>query len=142
MRDRRRLPTLGQNKSTESDKDDEVVVEVAYSPSPPSAALTPQSEESMSSIPVWTAAQERQAQEEYEVELADYFIYDLIRRFARATRALAAYDCQRCLDELERLPHVQQNSRLVISMVARAHYERQDYHSVWVVHSSFKGNTH
>lgn len=113
----------------ESDKDEEVV-EIPYSPSPPSATVTPQSEESLSSIPVWTAAQERQAQEEYEVELADYFIYELVRRFARAARAMASYDCQRCLDELERLPHVQQNSRWVIAMVARAHYERQDYHSV------------
>ena len=64
------------------------------------------------------------------MELADHFIYELVRRFAKATQALAAFDCQRCLEELEQLPHAQQNSRWVIAMVARAHYERQDYASV------------
>jgi anaphase-promoting complex subunit 3 len=105
---------------------------VAYSPSPPSAALSPRSEVSPSPSN-WTSAQEQLAQEEYENELAEQYIYDLIRRFARATRALALYDCQRCLEELEQLPHVQQNSPWVIAIVGRAHYERQDYASVRVI---------
>jgi len=78
----------------------------------------------------WTSAQEQQAQEDYENELAEHYLYELVRRFARATRALAIYDCSKCLEELEQLPHVQQNSRWVIAMVAKAHYEKQDYASV------------
>ncbi|KAF8810137.1 TPR-like protein [Phlegmacium glaucopus] len=129
-RDRRRQPAHSRTLSTESDKDDDPVPagDVAYSPSPPSAALSPRSEVSPSPS-TWTSAQEQLAQEEYENELAEQYIYDLIRRFARATRALALYDCQRCLEELEQLPHVHQNSPWVIALVGRAHYERQDYAS-------------
>jgi anaphase-promoting complex subunit 3 len=118
----------------ESDKDDDAIPsgDVGYSPSPPSAALSPRSEVSPSPSN-WTSAQEQLAQEEYENDLAEQYIYDLIRRFARATRALALYDCQRCLEELEQLPHVQQNSPWVIAIVGRAHYERQDYASVRVI---------
>lgn len=105
---------------------------MAYSHSPPSAALSPRSEVSPSPSN-WTSAQEQLAQEEYENDLAEQYIYDLVRRFARATRALALYDCQRCLEELEQLPHVQQNSPWVIAIVGKAHYERQDYASVRVI---------
>ena len=110
--------------------------DVAYSTSPPSAALSPRSEASPSPSN-WTSAQEQLAQEEYDKELAEQYIYNLIRRFARATRALALYDCQRCLEELEQLPHVHQNSPWVIAIVGRAHYERQDYASVRVTVASW-----
>jgi len=105
------------------------ISEVAYSTSPPSAALSHRSEISPSPSN-WTAAQEQQAQEEYEVELAEHYLYNLIRRFASAARALAMYDCQTCLAELGQLPHVHQNSAWVLSMVGRVHYEKQDYASV------------
>jgi anaphase-promoting complex subunit 3 len=105
---------------------------VGYSPSPPAATLSPRSEVSPSPSN-WTSAQEQLAQEEYENELAEQYIYDLTRRFARATRALALYDCQTCLEELEQLPHVHQNSPWVIAIVGRAHFERQDYASVRVI---------
>jgi len=68
----------------------------------------------------------------YEIELADQYIYDLMRLFASATRALAVYDTQLCLDELEKLPHIHQRSAFVMAMVGRAHYERTDYASVRV----------
>ncbi|KDR81837.1 hypothetical protein GALMADRAFT_240086 [Galerina marginata CBS 339.88] len=130
IRDRRRQPTHSRNRSTESDKDEGSVPpgDVAYSPSPPSAALSPRSEASPSPS-TWTSAQEQLAQEEYESELAEQYIYELVRRFARAARALATYDCQKCLDELEKLPHAHQHSCTVIAMVGRAHYERQDFAS-------------
>ena len=102
---------------------------MAYSPSPPSAALSPRSEASPSPS-TWTSAQEQAAQEEYENEQAEQYIYELVRRFARAARALATYDCRKCLDELEQLPHAHQNSCTVIAMLGRAHYERQDFASV------------
>jgi anaphase-promoting complex subunit 3 len=80
----------------------------------------------------WTTTHEQAAQEEYELELADQYLYNLTRSFARATRALAMYDCQKCLDELEQLPHAHQQSPWVLAMVGRAHYERLEYASVRV----------
>ncbi|PPR03934.1 hypothetical protein CVT26_001139 [Gymnopilus dilepis] len=126
IRDRRRPAPHTRNQSVESDRDD--FGDVAYSPSPPSAALSPRSEASPSPS-TWTSAQEQAAQEEYENEQAEQYIYELVRRFARAARALATYDCRKCLDELEQLPHAHQNSCTVIAMLGRAHYERQDFAS-------------
>jgi hypothetical protein len=100
-----------------------------FSHSPPSNTLSPRSEVSPSPSN-WTLAQEQLAQEEYDNELAEHYLYELVRRFARAARALSHYDCQVCLEELEQLPHVHQHSSMVIAMVGRAHYERQDYPSV------------
>lgn len=106
--------------------------EVAYSPSPPSIAHSPRSETSPAPSN-WTAAHEQAAQEAYELELAEQYLYELIRRFASATRALAMYDCRKCLEELEKLPFVHQQSPWVLAMVGRAHYERLEYASVRVV---------
>ena len=130
-RDRRRQPVHGRSRSTESEMDEDAFPpsEVAYSASPPSIAHSPRSEASPSPSN-WTSAHEQAAQEAYEVELADQYLYDLMRRFASATRALAVYDCQKCLIELEGLPHVHQQSPWVLAMVGRAHYEKLDYASV------------
>jgi anaphase-promoting complex subunit 3 len=62
--------------------------------------------------------------------LAEQYIYDLMRQFACATRALSLYDCSKCIAELEKLPHVHQMSAGVLAMVGRAHYERLEYASV------------
>ena len=51
-----------------------------------------------------SASSEQNAQEAYDIAVADYTIYNLIRVFATATRALAVYDCKGCLEELEKLP--------------------------------------
>ncbi|PPQ68934.1 hypothetical protein CVT25_009028 [Psilocybe cyanescens] len=129
-RDRRRPTTHSRTQSnTESEKDEGLNfgVEAAYSPSPP-AALSPRSEVSPSPSN-WTSAQEQLAQEEYEHEQAEHYIYELVRSFARSARALALYDCQKCLDELEQLPHAHQHSCTVFAMVGRAQYERQDFSS-------------
>ncbi|KAF9476333.1 TPR-like protein [Pholiota conissans] len=131
LRDRRTRQTAhSRNRSTESDKDEGALLtgEVAYPPSPPSAALTPRSEVSPSPS-TWTSAQEQLAQEEFESEQAEHYLYELVRRFARAARALSLYECKECLDELEQLPHVHQHSCTVIAMVGRAHYEQQDFPS-------------
>lgn len=70
------------------------------------------------------------AQEAYEIELADYAIYDLVRMCASATRALAIYECRTCLDELEKLPAVHQRSAWTMAMVGKAHYELGEYSAV------------
>lgn len=77
-----------------------------------------------------TAAHENEAQQEYDSEMAEYYLYNLIRKFASATKALAVYDCQKCLSELEQLPHTHQKSPWVLAMVGRAHYEKLDYTAV------------
>jgi hypothetical protein len=62
--------------------------------------------------------------------MAEHHLYNLIRKFASATKALAVYDCQKCLSELEQLPHAHQKSPWVLAMVGRAHYEKLDYTAV------------
>ncbi|TEB36224.1 TPR-like protein [Coprinellus micaceus] len=81
-------------------------------------------------------ANEQQAQEEYQQELADYYLYELVRQFASAARRLALYDCRTCLKELERLPVCHQRSTSVLIMVGKVHYELQDYTSA---ERAFKG---
>lgn len=130
-RDRRRHPTHARSLSTESELDEEAFAagEGAFSASPPSIAQSPRSD--VSPAPSnWTIAHEQAAQEAYELELADQYIYDLMRQFASATRALSLYDCSNCISELEKLPHVHQMSAGVLAMVGRAHYERLEYASV------------
>lgn len=73
---------------------------------------------------------EQAAQEAYETAMADYDIYNLTRTFARATKALATYDCRGCLDELETLPSNHQRSAWVMAMVGKAHFELGEYAAV------------
>ncbi|KAG5647154.1 hypothetical protein DXG03_001109 [Asterophora parasitica] len=129
-RGRRRPSVNTRSRSTESEAEEDVftVSEVAYSQSPPPAtAASPRSDSPSPST--WTAAHEQAAQDEYDAELADHYVYTLTRQFARATCALAVYDCQGCLAELEQLPSVHQASSWVLAMVGRVHYEKQDFAS-------------
>ncbi|ESK96921.1 20s cyclosome subunit (nuc2 cdc27) [Moniliophthora roreri MCA 2997] len=121
---RRRPPVHGRSKSIESEMDDDT--EGAYPPSPPAVANTPRSEGSASPSN-WTPTNEAGAQQAYDIEVADYYIYDLMRLFARATRALTMYDSAKCLAELEELPSIHQQTPWVLAMVGRAHYEKADY---------------
>ncbi|KAI0041541.1 TPR-like protein [Auriscalpium vulgare] len=126
-RDRRRQPARTLSHSTDSDMDDDRP-EAAYSQSPHSITQSPRSEASPAPSN-WTASHEQAAQDAYDSELADQYIYDLMRLFASATRALALYDTRLCMEELDKLPHVHQRSAYVMAMVGRAHYERTDYTS-------------
>jgi hypothetical protein len=128
VRDRRRPRTRTRSQSTDSDEPFPSG-DAAHSQSPQSIAQSPRSETSPAPSN-WTASQEQAAQEAYEVELADQYIYDLMRLFASATRALAMYNTALCMEELDKLPHVHQRSPYVMAMVGKAHYERTDYTSV------------
>ncbi|KAI0685478.1 protein prenylyltransferase [Cytidiella melzeri] len=66
-------------------------------------------------------------EELYEMQMADYIVYNLMRTFASATRALAMHDCRACLLELEKLPREHQRSAWVMAMVGKAHYELGEY---------------
>lgn len=131
LRERRRQIATSRSRSIGSDLDEDTVAvaDVASSTSPASNAQSPHSDASPAPSH-WTPAHEQAAQEAYEQEMADYYIYDLMRRFARATRAMSVYDCYACLMELEHMPSVHQQSSWVLSMVGRAHYERLEYASV------------
>jgi anaphase-promoting complex subunit 3 len=131
LRDRRRQLTTSRSRSIDSNGDEDANTpgEVAPSTTPTSNAQSPPPEASPAPSN-WTAAHELAAQEAYELEMADHYIYDLLRRFARATRALSKYDCCSCLIELEQMPAAHQQSSWVLAMVGRAHYERLEYASV------------
>lgn len=73
---------------------------------------------------------EASLQEAYEKELAEYTVYNTMRCCAKALRALAMYDLQTCLDELEGLDAVHQRSPWVMAMVGKAEYEKGDYSAV------------
>ncbi|KAE9384512.1 hypothetical protein BT96DRAFT_652027, partial [Gymnopus androsaceus JB14] len=120
-RDRRKQQGHAPSRSIESEEDDG---EVANSPSPPAIPNSPRSD---GSPPSWTPSQEQAAQSAYESQLADKYVYDLMRQFAKATRALAMYQSQKCLDEIELLPRIQQKTPLVLSMVGKAHYDKGEY---------------
>jgi len=129
VRDRRRPRTRTRSQSTDSEDEPFPSGDAAHSQSPRSIAQSPRSDTSPAPSN-WTASQEQAAQEAYEVELADQYIYDLMRLFASATRALAMYNTALCMEELDKLPHVHQRSPYVMAMVGKAHYERTDYTSV------------
>lgn len=124
-RDRRR-PVA---QSAESEAEDDIFAappEAVFSPSPPPIAHSTPSDAS-GAHDNWTADHEQAAQEAYEIEAADHYIYELMRVFASATKALALFDCAKCISVLDTLPHVHQRSAGVLAMVGRAHYERQEY---------------
>ncbi|KAJ7098078.1 hypothetical protein B0H15DRAFT_823995 [Mycena belliarum] len=124
-RERRRQPTQHlRSRSMESDMDEDL--QAAYSPSPSSIAHSPRSETSPSPSN-WTSTHEQAAQEAYELELAEKYLYDLVRHFASATRALSLYDSPRCLEALEKLPYIHQTTPWVLAMIGRAHYEQLEY---------------
>ena len=76
------------------------------------------------------AQQSQAALEAYEMELADYAIYNLMRMCANAMRALAMYECRTCLFELEKLPSVHKRSAWTMALVGKAHYELGEYSAV------------
>ncbi|KAI0736888.1 protein prenylyltransferase [Fomitopsis betulina] len=125
---RRRPPVRARSNTMESEMDEDPPQGGGNtsSPSPPPAPQSPHSNASPGPS-TWTAAQERAAQETYDLELADYHIYELMRLFARATRAMALYDCRNCLEELEKLPTMHQRSAWVMAMVGKAHHELGEY---------------
>ncbi|KAI0670581.1 protein prenylyltransferase [Trametes maxima] len=126
-RDRRRVASKPRSQSHESGLgEDPGGAGSAFAPNP----LIGQGAHSETSPPpsaAWTAEQERAAEEAFQVELAEYQIYDVMRRFASAARAMALYDCRLCLEELEALPPQHQRSASVMAMAGKAHYELGQY---------------
>jgi anaphase-promoting complex subunit 3 len=80
--------------------------------------------------PVWTADEEKTATDEYWAAMADNAVYDLMRHFAEATRALALFDVGECVSVLDRLPVVHQRSPWAMIMLGKAHYEKTEYAEV------------
>lgn len=99
--------------------------DVPYSPAPSSVAQSPSPAPSAQ-----TTAQDQAAQQALEFEAADDYIYDLMRIFARAWRAMGRFQCKEVIQELENLPEEQQRSPTVLILLGRAHYELVDYATV------------
>ncbi|EJF65652.1 protein prenylyltransferase [Dichomitus squalens LYAD-421 SS1] len=128
VRDRRRVAAKTRSQSHDSGIEEEPGGSDQPVVAPP--ALFAQHTHSESSPPTsaaWTAEQEHATQEAYENDLADYHIYEVMRKFASASRAMALYDCRLCLDELETLPAQHKRSASVMAMLGKAHYELGQY---------------
>jgi anaphase-promoting complex subunit 3 len=85
--------------------------------------------------PAKPRADEPSSQEIYEMELAEYTVYNTMRCCAKALRAFATYDLQTCIAELECLDAVHQRTPWVMAMVGKAEYEKGDYSAVRIVPS-------
>jgi len=72
----------------------------------------------------------RRQSEDHAMEIAECIVYNTMRSCARAFRAFANYDLQKCLDELEGLDAAQQRTPWVMALVGRAEYEKGDYAAV------------
>jgi anaphase-promoting complex subunit 3 len=107
------------------------VAQNAYPPSPP-GVHSDTSQPETNARP-WTAEDEAAASAEYGAALAEYEVYDLMRQFARAMRALALYDTRGCLNALGELPPLHQRTPWVMSLFGKAHYERTEYSAVRTV---------
>ncbi|RDX48353.1 protein prenylyltransferase [Lentinus brumalis] len=128
VRDRRRVTAKTRSQSHESGAEEEPggTELPAFVPTSP-VAQNAHSESSPPPSGIWTAEQEQAAQEAYETELADYHIYEVMRKFASAARAMALYNCRLCLEELETLPAQHKRSASVMAMLGKAHYELGQY---------------
>ncbi|KAH9946284.1 protein prenylyltransferase [Epithele typhae] len=115
VRDRRRVATKTRSQSHESLLDEESEL----------PAFAPAS--GLARDPTPPPAEEPPTQEEYEMEVAECEIYDVMRNFARATLAMSLYDCRQCLEELEALPAQHKRSASVMAMLGKAHYELGQY---------------
>lgn len=93
------------------------------------------SEASPPPLATWSAELEKATQEAYAAELADLQVYEVMRKFASATRAMAMYECRVCLEELETLPAPHKRSASVMAMLGKAHYELGQYPEVcgWLI---------
>jgi len=72
----------------------------------------------------------RRQSDDHAMEIAECIVYNTMRSCARAFRAFASYDLQKCVDELEGLDAVQQRTPWVMALVGRAEYEKGDYAAV------------
>ncbi|KAI0708978.1 protein prenylyltransferase [Earliella scabrosa] len=128
VRDRRRIATKARSQSHDSGVEEEPggPEQAAFLPASP-VAQSGHPESSPPPSGTWTVEEEQAAQEAYELELADYHIYEVMRKFASAARAMALYDCRLCIAELESLPDQHKRSASVMAMLGKAHYELGQY---------------
>ncbi|KAH8833541.1 hypothetical protein DL96DRAFT_1577418 [Flagelloscypha sp. PMI_526] len=121
-RERRRQTTV-RSKSPDSEHEDMLSNPEHFSQSPPPVGI--HMEQSPPADPSYDTLSGTRGEDEQ----ADSYIYELLRRFAKAARSLAHYQCQECIDELSDLPPRHQQSPYVLVLVGRAHYEKLDYSS-------------
>lgn len=74
----------------------------------------------------WEVAQQHAA-EQQAVADADAYILELVRIFARAVQAMARFQCEDVIEQLDLLPLEQQYSPTVMTLLGRAFFEMLDY---------------
>ena len=120
LKDRKRQGVRPISPSLDSEMDDEgpALDESSLAPAPTSRTRSPDDTST------------RQQSDDHAMEIAECIVYNTMRSCARAFRAFASYDLQKCLDELEGLDAVQQRTPWVMALVGRAEYEKGDYAAV------------
>ena len=120
LKERKRQAVRPVSPSLDSEMDDEGLVfdESNPAPAPPSRTRSPDD--------TFTRPQS----DDHAMEMAECVVYNTMRSCARAFRAFASYDLQKCLDELDGLDAVQQRTPWVMALVGRAEYEKGDYAAV------------
>jgi anaphase-promoting complex subunit 3 len=84
----------------------------------------------------WEIAQQHLA-EQHAVTEADAYILELVRIFARAVQAMARFQCEEVIEQLDLLPLEQQYSPTVMTLLGRAFFEMLDYVKVCRRHFAF-----
>jgi hypothetical protein len=119
IRDNRRT---GRHRSR-SVSDTEDTLGDALSPSSGSIAHSPRSDSTENLHAGSTSSQETKN----NIAVADRYVFDLMKAFAKAQYHLSKYECKAALDCLDRLPQNQQMSPTAMITVAKAHYELVEY---------------
>lgn len=74
----------------------------------------------------WEIAQQHLAEQQAVAE-ADAYILELVRIFSRAVQAMARFQCEEVIEQLDLLPLEQQYSPTVMTLLGRAFFEMLDY---------------
>jgi anaphase-promoting complex subunit 3 len=128
VRDRRRPRTRTRSQSTDSEDEPFPGGEVNHSQSPQSIAQSPRSD-TPPAPSNWTASQEQAAQEAYEVELADQYIYDPCDCLP-APRGTGNVQHDALYGGIGQTTACPSKILVRMAMVGKAHHERTDYTSV------------
>jgi anaphase-promoting complex subunit 3 len=65
--------------------------------------------------------------EAQHIFMADEWLRDVVRRCAKAYRALSLYQCQEAMREIDSLPVEVMSSAWALTIVARSYYEMANY---------------
>src|SRR6266478_2522167 len=107
LKERKRQAVRPASPSLDSEMDDEGLAFDESNPAPASPSRTRSPDDTFA----------RRQSDDHAMEIAECVVYNTMRSCARAFRAFASYDLQKCLDELDGLDAVQQRTPWVMALV-------------------------